>query len=296
MEALHHTELERMRPVLERYGLVGTAVCPVTSNRPDCTAYRIHTTAGDVFLKEIPKQQVGLLSLEHRLQQLYTCSYTAMPRYHKTPAERFVTVFGSKKYIVADWVDGTAISLVRTAENYQELGRNLARLHQVPNPAGRKLNSANEVRALSLMSDEGRELVRNSRTHQIFVNAVMNPVLTHSALSDTNVIVAGGKVVLVNWHRVQPGCSYSELATALIRTADCNTDAMGWLLAGYEEVKPLLQPERQLIFGFFSFPQKRRHIMRRVERTTVQRGSFDHHPDTARFAQATDWLRSWSGW
>lgn len=296
MEALHQTDLERLRPVLARYELEGTEVSLVSSNCSNCTGYKVVTNAGDVYVTEIPKQQVGLLSLERRFQQLHDYNYAAMPRYYSTPANRFVTVLGLKKYIVAEWVDGVPISLLQeeNEENFNQLGRNLARLHQIPHPTRSQLRQPSEVRML--MGEHGRELLFNFRAQQLFTNAVKNPVLTHSAVRPENVIVAGNRVVMVNWDRVGPGCSYAEVAQTLQNTAVCNTDSMQSFLSGYEEVKPLLPEDKQLIFGFFSFPNQSRHMMRKVERTPLWEVSADQYRDTARLQQATKWLRSWSGW
>ncbi|UUZ84328.1 phosphotransferase [Paenibacillus sp. P26] len=230
-----------------------------------------------------------------------------------------------KQYYVTEWIQGRRMT--RSSEELAQLGSMLAKLHSVsrnlklppppisiirkltknfaafrrrlkkvkkkPTNAGRWARDHGE--ACIELSRAGLQALRGPELRALLRKENRHPALVHGDVTIPNVLVANGRVYLIDWDLMGRGASYYDLVVALTNTAGFSPARIAAFLRGYEQVRPLSRSEKKLVSALYRIPREAWYVCQYAA-NGLKHGQLLHNLDRtwSQRLEAVRWLDAWA--
>lgn len=313
-----------VKKINEAYGIRIGSIQEYDTPYRKKAAFMMTSGRRSLLLKPFIGPVSKLATFSSFVRRLEKCGFRQMPRWLKTRTGKRWVLIGGKPYYVTRWVHGRTLG-AETGDLYR-FGGALARLHTQSRrmrlgPARAdfrgELESQYRLFLRQLASVQGRQstaghffaehgshckqlceeawaIMRKSHVRRVLLRERRRAVLIHGDLTVLNVVVAEGRIYLIDWETAGPGSGLFELAKVLTNTTSFEPSRMEALLRGYADVRSLSRGERRLVSAFFRIPREAWYAC-------LYAHAKGHHPlvdvvknTWSQRLAAVGWLDAWS--
>lgn len=290
----------KFRTITKQYGLRLVRVKTHDSLYKKNAVYCATTNKGKFLVKALKTRSLGRSLPKEQffsyIRKLKTTKYPYAPKWRKTKGGKYSVNWHMNPYYITEWVTGR--SIVKDVQDYESLGRALARLHSIrkvhhtPTPpyTQQRINSfklqshyfrkhlisvqrkstsssrwfeKNGERCVQLANDAW-SMLHDPQVKHILIRERRHPTLTHGDVTIPNIVIHARGLVLIDWDSLRPGSMYYEIAKTLSNTTHYKPYLIDAFLQGYEATRPLRTPERLLISALFRLPREAWSAARKV--------------------------------
>jgi Ser/Thr protein kinase RdoA (MazF antagonist) len=325
----------RFLDIVKQYGLQLYHIKPYDSLYKKNAVFRASTNRGKFLIKAIHRrtfdtkltreQQSDQLSLY--IKKLKASKYPNYASWLTTNSGRYYMKKNGRPYYMTEWIKGR--SLQNNAQDYEALGRALAKLHTLYKDRHSSKSSSftkGQIKLFKLqerlfrhrlkiisrkkksakkwfqghgdrcrtLSNEAWHIFRTPVVKKILSEEINHPALIHGDVTFPNIIINSSGLFLIDWDSLRMGSTYNEIAKTLLNTTNYNPVHIEALLRGYEEFKPLKSAERLLISGLFRLPREAWSGARNIVLGSGYRGFRLLKQTWDERLKAISWLDDWA--
>lgn len=281
----------KFRTITKQYGLNLIRIKTYDSLYKKNAVYCATTNQGKYLVKALNTRSLGMRMPKEQyfsyIRKLKSANYPYAPQWRRAGG-RYSVVWHGKSYYITEWITGRGI--MKDVQDYESLGRALARLHSIrgvqhtPAPlyTQQRLNTfklhshrfhhhlitVQKKKSSSSkwfekhgdscvhLTNEAWAILNDPQVKHIISRERRHPTLTHGDVTIPNIVIHPRGLVLIDWDCLRPGSMYYEIAKTLANTTHYKPFLIDAFLQGYEANRPLRSSERLLISALFRLPRE----------------------------------------